>query len=275
MVCAGLSPALADDKADRDFIIQAEHALSQAYVTGKDSAVAPLLSDDFRGIGSRGGISGKAETLQAIHDSTDESAAEIEALDVQLHGDTAIARIREKDTGVAPDFAPAWRVITDSWVKSAGKWQLIAAEELDPGAPTLPAYQAEVDQIKALRAASNRAIAAHDMAALLPVFAEDAVFVFSNGSSAKARSEMQALFAKDFADPAFVTYVRAPGSVTVSDAGVRAVEHGQWTAIKREPRGETRYGGDYTAHWFKSPQGWQIRGELYVKLRCTGPLCTP
>jgi uncharacterized protein (TIGR02246 family) len=261
--------------ADRDFILRAEHALSQAYVRGVDRDVAALLSDDFRGIGSRGEVSDKTETLTAIRAGGDESRAEIESLDVQVKGDTAIARIREKDIGVAPDFAPMWRVITDTWVKTAGQWQLLAAEELDPGAPTVPAYQAAIGEIKALRAASNRAIAAHDMDAFLPIFADDAAFVFSNGSSAKSRSELQAAFAKDFADPAFVTYVRSPDSVSISDAGVRAVEHGTWTAIKREPRGETRYGGDYVAHWFESPQGWQIRGELYVKLRCAGPLCSP
>ena len=129
-------------------------------------------------------------------------------------------------------------------------------------------------EIKDLRAANNRAIAAHDLAAFLPLFADDAGFVVSNGASV-SKPQMKELFTKDFADPAFVTYVRTPESVSVSDTGVRAVEHGTWTALKRESRGETRYGGDYMAHWFHSQEGWQIRGEIYVKLHCTGPLCTP
>jgi uncharacterized protein (TIGR02246 family) len=146
-----------------------------------------------------------------------------------------------------------------------------AAAATATGAP----FAGDRAEIARLRAVSNQAIAAHDLAAFLPVYAEDAVFVFSNGSSAVGRAGLAAVFAKDFADPAFVTYVRTPGAIAVSDQGVRAVEHGTWTAFKREARGETRYGGDYAAHWFKTPAGWRIRGELYVKLRCAGPLCTP
>jgi hypothetical protein len=138
--------------------------------------------------------------------------------------------------------------------------------------PVLAADDAAV--IKDLRAVNNRAIAAHDLTGFLPLFADDAGFVVSNGASV-SKPQMKELFAKDFADPAFVAYVRSPDSVTVSDTGVRAVEHGTWTALKREPRGETRYGGDYMAHWFHAPEGWQIRGEIYVKLHCSGPLCTP
>ena len=129
--------------------------------------------------------------------------------------------------------------------------------------------------IRSLRAANNAAIAAHDLKGFTPMFAEDAVFVWSNGSSAVGRSGLEARFSGDFADPAFVTYIRTPGAVALSDTGQRAVEHGTWVAIKREPRGETRYGGDYAAHWARTPQGWRVRGELYVKLYCSGPLCIP
>jgi uncharacterized protein (TIGR02246 family) len=129
--------------------------------------------------------------------------------------------------------------------------------------------------IRALRAESNRAIAAHDLKAFLPVFAEDAAFVWSNGSSASGRSGLAARFAEDFADPAFIRYVRTPAVIQLSDTGARAVEHGTWEAFKTSQGQPTRYGGDYTAHWARTPTGWRIRGELYVKLRCEGPLCTP
>lgn len=133
----------------------------------------------------------------------------------------------------------------------------------------------DVDAIRALRADSNRAIAAHNMARFTPMFADDAVFVWSNGSSAIGKDGLVKFFTKDFADPAFVAYVRTPSQVKISDRGVRAVEHGHWTAYKHEARGDTRYGGDYAAHWFKTDEGWRVRGELYVKLYCHGPLCLP
>ena len=151
---------------------------------------------------------------------------------------------------------------------------LLLAASVAPGLPTA-ANSGDPAAIRALRDASNRAIASHDLKTLMPVVAEDAVFVFSNGSSAVGRSGMETVFARDFADPAFITYVRSPTAGTVSDTGARAVEHGPWEAYKTSPAGPTRYGGDYAAHWARTPEGWRIRGELYVKLRCAGPLCTP
>ena len=117
-----------------------------------------------------------------------------------------------------------------------------------------------------LRTESNRAIAAHDMARFLPVFAEDGAFVWSDGSSSQNRAGLGARFAKDFADPTFVAYVRTPADVKVSESGVRAAEHGTWTALKRGGGVETRYGGEYSAHWAKTGGAWRVRGELYVKL---------
>jgi len=264
-----------DRQADRDAISLGERNWTRAYVTGDPSIVASMLNERFRGIRIDGTAYGKAEALEAIHAEPHDSSDEITEFDLQFHGDTAIATVREKDIGAAPEYKPHWRTITDTWVKIDGRWQVVAAEELDPGPPTLAIHAEDAARIRDLRAASNRAIAAHDMAAFLPCYADDAAFVWSDGSSAVGKPGLQARLAHDFADPAFVTYVRTPERVSVSEPGARAVEHGTWTAIKREPRGETRYGGDYMAHWAKAPEGWQIRGEIYVKLRCSGPLCTP
>ena len=155
-------------------------------------------------------------------------------------------------------------------------WILAAALLVASPAMAQPKDAAgDVAAIRSLRAASNKAIADHDMARFTPVFADDALFVWSNGTTAIGKAGLQAFFAKDFADPAFIKYVRTPGKVVVSQSGARAVEHGTWQAFKHNPDGDTRYGGDYAAHWVRKPEGWRIQGELYVKLRCTGSLCTP
>ena len=125
--------------------------------------------------------------------------------------------------------------------------------------------------IRALREVSNRAIAAHDLVRFTPIFADDAVFVWSNGTSAVGKAALSRSFAEDFADPLFIAYIRTPRQIAISDRGVRAVEHGTWKALKRG----TVYGGDYAAHWFKTDRGWRVHGELYVKLHCKGPLCLP
>jgi len=144
-----------------------------------------------------------------------------------------------------------------------------------PAPATVTGHGADEAEIFALRAENNRAIARHDLAAFTPMFADDAVFVWSNGSSATGKAALERFFALDFADPAFVTYIRTPGRISVNDRSERAAEHGTWIAIKREARGETRYGGDYLAHWFRGRTGWMVRGEVYVKLYCGGPLCVP
>ena len=133
--------------------------------------------------------------------------------------------------------------------------------------------QAAADEsvIRALRADNNRAIAAHDLARFTAMFDDDAVFVWSGGGSAVGKAALARDFAEDFAEPGFITYIRSPQRLAVSANRLRAVEHGTWTALKRQ----TRYGGDYTAHWARTSGEWRVRGELYVKLYCNGPLCTP
>ena len=262
-------------EADRRIIVDGERAWGQAYVTGDVASVTRLLADDFQGVDKSGRTYDKAEVLKGVRDGPHGTHNEVGPATVRFYGDTAIAQAHEHDVGSAPEYKPAEGVFTDTWVKLGRHWRIVAAEDLDPGSPTLAAFAEDQAAIKALRTASNRAIAAHDLAMFTPMFAEDAVFVWSNGTSASGRAGLAEFFARDFADPAFVAYVRTPARVAISAQGTRAVEHGTWTAIKREPRGETRYGGDYAAHWARGAQGWQVRGELYVKLYCSGPLCTP
>lgn len=129
----------------------------------------------------------------------------------------------------------------------------------------------DVSVIRALRADNNRAIAAHNLVRFTAMFDDDAVFVWSGGGSAIGKAALARDFAEDFAEPGFITYIRSPQRLAVSANRLRAVEHGTWTALRRQ----TRYGGDYTAHWAKTSGEWRVRGELYVKLYCSGPLCTP
>ena len=278
-LAAGASPAFAQAthgrEADERAIVEGERAWGRALVTGDATSVERLLAEDFRGVSPSGEAYDKAAELSELRGDPPSVSDEVGPVTVRFYGDTAIAQAGEHEVGPEPERKPAWRMFTDTWVKQGGRWRIVAAEDLDPGAPTLAAYAADKGAIRALRLQSNRAIAAHDLAAFTPIFADDAVFVWSNGTSAVGKAGLTQFFARDFADPAFVTYVRTPERLAVSDQGVRAVEHGTWTAIKREARGETRYGGDYAAHWLKTAEGWRVRGELYVKLHCDGPLCTP
>jgi len=259
------------EAADRATIIAGERAWGQAYVRGDTAAVRALLAEDFRGIDPQGHAFGKADVLADVAALPHSTADRVDDVVVRFYGDTAVAQAHEHESGPAPERRPMDRMFTDTWIRRAGRWQIVASEDLDPGLASLPEHRADIAAIRAARAANNAAIAGHDMGAFLPMYADDAVFTWSNGSSAMGKPALSAFFARDFGDAAFQTYIRAPSSISISDRGVRAAEHGHWTALKAG----TRYGGDYLAHWAKGANGWQVRGETYVKLYCEGPLCTP
>lgn len=267
----------ADERAaDRRIIMEGERAWCMAFVTGDGPALSRLLDDSFRGVAPSGSFYDKAEAVGDVSQTPHQSIPNsIDDITVRFYDDTAIVQAHERGIGPSPEQTPEDLIFTDTWIKRDGRWRIVAAEDVDRGSPSPPNLAPVEREIRALRAASNRAIAAHDLKAFLPLFAEDAGFVFSNATTAADRKALEAVFVRDFADPAFVTYIRSPQRISIAENGVRAVEHGVWTAIKQSPAGETRYGGDYAAHWVRDDAGWRIHGELYVKLRCTGPLCTP
>lgn len=128
--------------------------------------------------------------------------------------------------------------------------------------------------IRAVRAESNAAIAAHDVGRLAPLFTEDVVIVAGGGDSVIGRDATLRRFADAFGDEDFVDYVRTPEMIEVASYGVRAAERGHWVGRWRSPLGETRMSGAYLAHWVR-PQGpWRIHAETFVTLACEGPGCT-
>lgn len=102
---------------DRELIIQSEREVGQAYVRGDDRVRARLLSNDFRGIGACGTSLDRAAALQGVRSDRDESATEPVTIDVQVDGDTAIARVIKTQIGLAPELKP----ITDTWIKRSGR----------------------------------------------------------------------------------------------------------------------------------------------------------
>ncbi len=138
-----------------------------------------------------------------------------------------------------------------------------------------PAPQADADQIRAQRARSNAAIAAHDAKALPPLYEPDATVIRGSGGAVLHGVEsIVASLAASFADPDFVSWVRTPESVTVSQGGMRAAESGRWSGHWTKPGGDTRLSGVYLAAWVRSDGRWRLRSESFVTLNCEGgPHC--
>lgn len=124
--------------------------------------------------------------------------------------------------------------------------------------------------IRALRARSNAAIAAHRADDVRALLSED--YTALPGSSGRPLTADQTgqRLAAAFADPTFVTYVRTPRRIAVAASGKRAAETGTWLGLWRKPDGEMRLTGVYQATWVPRGGSWRLLNESFVSLRCTG-----
>jgi ketosteroid isomerase-like protein len=130
-------------------------------------------------------------------------------------------------------------------------------------------------QIRAARASSNRAIAAHDVAGAIAVLDGSFHAAISSGEFRTSREEMGRAFAERFDAFADAVYVRTPATVEVATNGAIASETGEWVGSWTTSEGPFRTGGRYAAHWRKDADGrWLIRSELFVPLFCEGPGCS-
>ncbi|MDB5476265.1 MAG: hypothetical protein JWP49_1776 [Phenylobacterium sp.] len=142
--------------------------------------------------------------------------------------------------------------------------------------PSKPsAYAEDRRAILALRAASNRALAAHDVEGAMAVAADDYVTVGGDGSIERGAAENRQGWVEEFATPSHDRYVRTPAEVEIGQRkGVlRAAELGRWEGINHKPAGEARPFGRYFVHWTKASGVWRAVSETYVTLGCRGPGC--
>lgn len=140
------------------------------------------------------------------------------------------------------------------------------------GAMTAPAFDpnAVESEIRATRARSNAAIAAHDVAGMRAAFRPDAVVLPGSSGLPFGMDGFDARMGAAFADPTFIAWVRTPAIISIGTGGKRAAETGTWVGTWRKPDGEMRVTGVYQAMWLPGPEGWRIRNESFVTLDCTG-----
>lgn len=128
----------------------------------------------------------------------------------------------------------------------------------------------DVAAIESLRAASNRAIDARDLAAFGQTMLPDVDVTRGSGSHVSGRDSVLASVAVQFKDPHFLGYVRHTDSIQISSTGPLAAERGHWTGRFRRSDGIQTITGVYLTMWRKTEAGWRIRSELFVSLDCTG-----
>ncbi len=118
--------------------------------------------------------------------------------------------------------------------------------------------------IRAKRKLTNRLIAAHDAARLRPHLTDDMLLIVGDGELIRGADAVVAAFASQFADPAFIAYVRTTQAVELADDGRRAAETGRWVGSWK---GGVEMGGVYMAAWRERRGQWLLERELYVTLR--------
>ena len=123
--------------------------------------------------------------------------------------------------------------------------------------------------IRAKRKLTNRLIAAHDAGRLRPHLADDVVLIVGDGDVISGAEAVVAAFARQFADAAFVDYVRTTETVEIADDGRRAAETGRWVGRWKGElgTGAVAMGGGYMAVWRESRGQWLLERELYVTLQ--------
>jgi ketosteroid isomerase-like protein len=118
--------------------------------------------------------------------------------------------------------------------------------------------------IRRARAASNAAIAARDAEQVVMHMLPDVVVSVARGPVLRGREASRAAFAEQFADRAFLGYVREADDVEVHEPPLRATERGRWTGRWRRGLGEHVMRGTYRAEWQYTAMGWLIGSEVFV-----------
>lgn len=130
--------------------------------------------------------------------------------------------------------------------------------------------QSDERQILSARAASNAAIAKHDLAGIAAVWADNVHVTTSTGAMANGRADNQARMSEQFVRHPDTVYVRTPAAVDVNARWLVAAERGEWVGKWTEPDGAMEIGGFYLVQWRKIGGHWLIQSELYVPTHCKG-----
>jgi ketosteroid isomerase-like protein len=123
-------------------------------------------------------------------------------------------------------------------------------------------YKADVEIIKASRAASNSAIAKHDVDGIAKYWLPDFVQTIGRGITTIGKDSIASAWKQLFKTNKTVTYVRTPVTITVGDNGIMAWETGNWVAKNSYSKG-----GNYSAMWRKTDGVWKLQTELFVSLK--------
>ena len=120
----------------------------------------------------------------------------------------------------------------------------------------------DITTIKFNRAASNTAIAKHDVNGIAKYWLDDFVQVIGRGIYQTGKDSIMASWKALFKSDSQIAYIRNPEEITISDNDTLAWERGEWIGIHSYSKG-----GNYAAMWIKRNQNWMLKAELFVSLK--------
>lgn len=124
--------------------------------------------------------------------------------------------------------------------------------------------------VRAARAASNAAIASHDVAGIARHWLSDVHIVTSTSAQGTGATVNGDRMAQQFERRPDTVYVRTPSAIEVFPAWQVASERGDWTGRWTEPDGVVEVAGTYLAQWRKVDGRWRIQAEVFVPTSCRG-----
>jgi ketosteroid isomerase-like protein len=122
-------------------------------------------------------------------------------------------------------------------------------------------HSSDIATIKSCRAASNNAIAKHDVDGIAKYWLDDFVQIIGRGIYQTGKDSIAASWQNLFKSNPQVGYVRNPREIVVSDNDTLAWESGKWVGIHSYSKG-----GNYAAMWIKRNGNWMLKAELFVSL---------
>ena len=131
MVGAAFALAKPQAAAPASEIERMEREWAQCFVTGVPGTAREFIADDFVGISSKGVRYGKARALEDIVDSKGKFRSfVVSEIAVRVYGDAAVAQ--GADAWEAADGSKGSALWTDTWIRTGGKWRIVAAQDTPP-----------------------------------------------------------------------------------------------------------------------------------------------
>lgn len=131
LLVATLIFAQSGTQADRAYIEKSESDWAETVATHDCSVLERILADDFVGVDVDGSTYTKAANVKECKTRPSKFVLNrLDGVQIRFYGETAIAQGSE--SWVLKNGRGGKFVWTDTWLKRAGKWQIVAAEDLIP-----------------------------------------------------------------------------------------------------------------------------------------------